>query len=74
MTLTYKRQEIKWLKSFVVADPQNPLKSYRPAFETRNHLINGEGGIRTLGKLPYTAFPVLRLQPLGHLSKGALLS
>jgi hypothetical protein len=29
---------------------------------------NGEGGIRTHGKLPYTAFPVLRLRPLGHFS------
>jgi hypothetical protein len=28
----------------------------------------GEGGIRTHGKLPYTAFPVLRLRPLGHFS------
>ena len=32
-----------------------------------NH--GGEGGIRTLGTLlGYTRFPVVRLQPLGHLS------
>jgi hypothetical protein len=31
--------------------------------------VNGEGGIRTHGKLPYTAFPVLRHRPLGHFSK-----
>jgi hypothetical protein len=31
----------------------------------------GEGGIRTHGKLPYTAFPVLRLRPLGHFSTVA---
>jgi hypothetical protein len=28
----------------------------------------GEEGIRTLGTLLYTAFPMLRLRPLGHLS------
>ncbi len=27
-----------------------------------------EEGIRTLDKLPYTRFPSVRLQPLGHLS------
>jgi hypothetical protein len=31
-------------------------------------MSNGEGGIRTHGKLPYTAFPVLRHRPLGHFS------
>jgi uncharacterized protein YhaN len=30
---------------------------------------SGEGGIRTLEQLPVTAFPVLRLRPLGHLSR-----
>ena len=28
----------------------------------------GEGGIRTLGTLRYTRFPVEHLRPLGHLS------
>jgi hypothetical protein len=28
----------------------------------------GEGGIRTRGRLPYTAFPMLHHRPLGHLS------
>jgi hypothetical protein len=28
----------------------------------------GEGGIRTLGTLPYTHFPGVLLRPLGHLS------
>ena len=29
----------------------------------------GEGGIRTLDTLPYTHFPGVLLQPLGHLTK-----
>ena len=29
-----------------------------------------EEGIRTLDMLPYTRFPSVRLQPLGHLSKN----
>ncbi len=40
----------------------------------------GEGGIRTLDTLPYTHFPGVLLQPLGHLTvrwtlrlNGALL-
>ena len=31
-------------------------------------IISREEGIRTLDKLPYTRFPSVRLQPLGHLS------
>jgi hypothetical protein len=34
------------------------------SFTTRG----GEGGIRTRGRLPYTAFPMLHHRPLGHLS------
>ena len=30
----------------------------------------GEGGIRTLDTLPYTHFPGVLLQPLGHLTNG----
>ncbi len=30
--------------------------------------FGGERGIRTLDTLPYTHFPGVRLQPLGHLS------
>ncbi len=37
--------------------PSDPLK-----------LIGGEGGIRTLGTLRYTRFPIVLLRPLGHLS------
>ncbi len=33
----------------------------------------GERGIRTLDTLPYTHFPGVRLQPLGHLSNRARL-
>ena len=32
------------------------------------HKPGGERGIRTLDTLPYTRFPIVRLQPLGHLS------
>ena len=31
--------------------------------------FGGEGGIRTLDTLPYTHFPGVLLQPLGHLTK-----
>ena len=33
--------------------------------------FGGEGGIRTLGTLPYTHFPGVRLRPLGHPTSGA---
>ena len=32
------------------------------------YIISREKGIRTLDMLPYTRFPSVRLQPLGHLS------
>ncbi len=35
--------------------------------------FGGEGGIRTLDTLPYTHFPGVLLQPLGHLTKFSLL-
>ncbi len=34
----------------------------------------GEGGIRTPDTLPYTHFPGVLLQPLGHLTKLSFLS
>ncbi len=34
----------------------------------------GEGGIRTPDTLPYTHFPGVLLQPLGHLTKLLFLS
>ena len=33
----------------------------------------GERGIRTPGELPHTRFPVVHLQPLGHLSNSSRL-
>ena len=33
-----------------------------------DNVTGGERGIRTLDTLPYTHFPGVRLQPLGHLS------
>ena len=35
---------------------------------TETRLVGGERGIRTLDTLPYTHFPGVLLQPLGHLS------
>ncbi len=40
-----------------------------PYLRTSSHLeYGGEGGIRTLDTLPYTHFPGVLLQPLGHLT------
>ncbi len=40
-----------------------------PYFRTSSHLeYGGEGGIRTPDTLPYTHFPGVLLQPLGHLT------
>ena len=55
---------------------QQPQKFY---FRVRCLLIfsikrrskhSGEGGIRTLGTLRYTRFPIVHLRPLGHLSSN----
>lgn len=35
--------------------------------------VGGERGIRTLDTLPYTHFPGVLLQPLGHLSRTAAM-
>ena len=45
----------------------------KPPLESRGLLFGGEGGIRTLDTLPYTHFPGVLLQPLGHLTKFSLL-
>lgn len=34
--------------------------------EIQRVIFGGEGGIRTLDTLPYTHFPGVLLQPLGH--------
>ena len=36
--------------------------------EIQRVIFGGEGGIRTLDTLPYTHFPGVLLQPLGHLT------
>ncbi len=36
----------------------------------KGRINGGEGGIRTLGTLRYTRFPIVHLRPLGHLSAG----
>src|SRR5205823_5822587 len=36
--------------------------------------LNGESGIRTHGGVTHTRFPSVLLKPLGHLSKGLMLS
>jgi hypothetical protein len=48
---------------------KNPEK--HTVFEVLNYFeacSSREEGIRTLDMLPYTRFPSVRLQPLGHLS------
>ena len=45
------------------------IKEKSPYFRTSSHLkYGGEGGIRTPDTLPYTHFPGVLLQPLGHLT------
>ncbi len=45
------------------------IKEKSPYFRTSFHLeYGGEGGIRTPDTLPYTHFPGVLLQPLGHLT------
>ena len=59
---TYPHIRRKQLNSCVIA---SVLQRRR----TETRLFGGEGGIRTLDTgLPYTHFPGVRLQPLGHLS------
>ncbi len=45
------------------------MRKKSPYFRTSSHLeYGGEGGIRTPDTLPYTHFPGVLLQPLGHLT------
>ncbi len=48
---------------------KRPVLSYELFFKD-----GGEGGIRTPDTLPYTHFPGVLLQPLGHLTKLSFLS
>ena len=49
--------------------PVENIKDKSPYFRTGSHLeYGGEGGIRTPDTLPYTHFPGVLLQPLGHLT------
>ena len=48
---------------------KKPVLSYELFFK-----YGGEGGIRTPDTLPYTHFPGVLLQPLGHLTKLSFLS
>ena len=51
------------------------IKEKSPYFRTSSCLeYGGEGGIRTPDTLPYTHFPGVLLQPLGHLTKLLFLS
>ena len=50
------------------------LKEKSPILRQGSFLLDGgEGGIRTLDTLPYTHFPGVLLQPLGHLTVVELL-
>ncbi len=49
--------------------PYENIKEKSPYFRTSSHHeYGGEGGIRTPDTLPYTHFPGVLLQPLGHLT------
>ncbi len=49
--------------------PTENIKEKSPYFRTSSYLeYGGEGGIRTPDTLPYTHFPGVLLQPLGHLT------
>ena len=52
----------------VLRDFQSLVEPPDIYFEGSNPVIGGERGIRTLETLPFTHFPGVRLQPLGHLS------
>ena len=59
---------VGWLVGYAKTKKKNPL------INNGLYLFNGgEGGIRTLDTLPYTHFPGVLLQPLGHLSGYCLL-
>ena len=56
-------------RSGVLIPPTENIKEKSPYFRTSSHLeYGGEGGIRTPDTLPYTHFPGVLLQPLGHLT------
>ena len=56
-------------RSGVLIPPVENIKEKSPYFRTGSHLeYGGEGGIRTPDTLPYTHFPGVLLQPLGHLT------
>ena len=49
--------------------PAENIQEKSPYLRTGSHLeYGGEGGIRTPDTLPYTHFPGVLLQPLGHLT------
>ena len=57
-------------RSGVLIPPYENIKEKSPDFRTSSHHeYGGEGGIRTPDTLPYTHFPGVLLQPLGHLTK-----
>ena len=61
----------------VLSNPTRLLTHPSPQQKTRHKarlfVSGGEGGIRTLDTLPYTHFPGVLLQPLGHLTQFKLL-
>ncbi len=56
-------------RGFSSPPPAENIKEKSPYLRTGSHLeYGGEGGIRTPDTLPYTHFPGVLLQPLGHLT------
>ena len=56
-------------RSGILIPPQRAICKKKPAFSCELFFkYGGEGGIRTPDTLPYTHFPGVLLQPLGHLT------
>ncbi len=60
-------EEVRVFYSWRINAKKKPLLSHELFFKD-----GGEGGIRTPDTLPYTHFPGVLLQPLGHLTKFLL--
>ncbi len=56
-----------WGSAINVLDNANMFRQRVKSYLSKEY--GGEGGIRTLDTLPYTHFPGVLLQPLGHLTK-----
>ncbi len=72
------RARVYMLRTGIEGWTENDILRYCRLSSGRNYATEleygGEGGIRTPDTLPYTHFPGVLLQPLGHLTKLSFLS